>query len=968
MKLSVASATCVGVSLLALVAPAMAQTAPQVDGAQLRSEDPADAGTDAAASDIIVTGSRIVRDGYTAPTPVTVATTEDLVKATPTNVPDALNKLPQFQNSSSPSRSSHNFANSASHGNVLNLRGVGGNRTLILFDGMRVPPTTYQGTVDTNVIPNALLQRVDIVTAGASAAYGSDAVAGVVNFVLNRKFTGLTGSVQAGVSQRGDNGNQRISLAGGMDLFGGRGHLLLSGEYYNNDGMLRSDRKGGNANYVYVGSVPGSTAAPGSNANPRVLQDNIHLIFASDNGKILDGPFANYQINGDGTIRPFDNGTPTGTAAFNIGGDGFVIPSDVHAVAPLRTYQTFGRFSYDVTDDINFFVQGNFTRSELSYISQSNAWVGTQNAPVFQGNPFIPARIEAALTPGQQFNIGKYSGDSAKKPFTQERTDFWMATAGLEGNLGDGWKWSVNYTHGSSRHSVDQHGLYDYQKAYAALDAVRDTNGNIVCRPTLSADPVIRARFAGCQPLNIFLTGDAYTNQPGYDYATGTMSYDARIKHDAAALQFQGSPFELPGGPVDIVVGGEWRKQSLDLTSNSDPSRLDTAAERSEYFAGLRGVSSTSLFYWLTNVGQAQGSVTVKEAFGEINLPIVKDMPFLNSLELNGAGRITDYSTSGQVETWKVGLTWKPVQDILLRGTISRDIRAPTLFDLFAGDQSGIGLLTDPVSGQSGNVSTVSGGNRLLDPEKAKTRTFGFVLTPRFLPGFSLSADYFNLKIDGAIGTLDTTRIVQNCVANASAPECALITRPSPTAFPSLVRIAAANIARLETAGVDIDASYATRLGNGNFSARAYVSWLDKYVTQQSAAVPAYDSAGYGINNGPIARPKWRGTLNLNYVSDGGLTIFVSEQYTGPVKVGSREPNNNYSGAKAPSVWYTDLTISQKIEGWGGSLEPFITINNLFDRDPPLVAADIPGVNLPTIISTYDTVGRAFTAGVRFKF
>ncbi|MGC4252476.1 MAG: TonB-dependent receptor [Sphingobium sp.] len=785
-----------------------------------------------------------MRDGYTAPTPVTVATTEDLVKATPTNVPDALNKLLQFQNSSSPARSSHNFANSASHGNVLNLRGVGGNRTLILFDGLRVPPTTFQGTVDTNVIPNALLQRVDIVTAGASAAYGSDAVAGVVNFVLNRKFTGLTGNAQAGISDRGDNANQRLSLAGGMELFGGRGHLLLSGEYYNNEGMLRSARKGGNANYVYVGSVPGSSEPPGSDANPRILQDDIHLIFASDNGKIIGGPFDNYQINSDGTIRPFNNGTATGTPFFNVGGDGFVIPSDVHAVAPLRTYQTFGRFSYDVTDDITFFAQGNFTRSDLNYISQSNAWVGGQEAPVFQGNPFIPAEIEAALAPGQGFAVGKYSGDSRKKPFTKERTDFWMATAGLEGKFGDGWSWSVNYTHGDSRHSVDQHGLYDYQKAYAALDAVRDGNNNIVCRPTLSADPVIRARFAGCQPLNIFLTGDAYTAQPGYDYATGTMSYDARIKHDAIALQFQGSPFELPGGPVDIAFGGEWRKQSLNLTSNSDPSLLDTPEKRAEYFAGLRGVAGGSQFFWLTNVGQARGSVTVKEAFGEINLPIVKDVPFLQSLDLNGAGRVTDYSTSGRVETWK------PVQDILLRGTISRDIRAPTLFDLFAGDQSGLGLLVDPVSNETANVPTLSGGNRALKPEKSKTKTVGVVLTPRFLPGFSLSVDYFDLKIDGAIGTLGTGDIVRNCAQNAAAPECALITRPSPTEFPTLVRLVAANIAKLETAGIDIDASYSTRLGNGAFTARAYVSWLDKYVTQQSTLAPAYDYAGTARSRG----------------------------------------------------------------------------------------------------------------------
>lgn len=943
----------------ALTSPALAQ---DVDPEGARAEGPA-------VSDIVVTGSRIVRDGYQAPTPVTVAPVEDLLKSTPSNIPDALNKLPQFTSSSSPARSSHNFANEPNHGNVLNLRGVGGGRTLILFDGVRVPPTTYVGTVDVSVIPNALIERVEVVTAGASAAYGSDAVTGVVNFVLDRDFTGVSGSAQAGVSVRGDNASQRLSLAVGTKVLGDKGHLLLSGEFYNSEGMLRSDRRAALRDYVYLGSVAGSTAAPGSAANPLKLYDNVRLIFSSDNGKIINGPFANFTINNDGTLRPFANGVATGTGGFSVGGDGFTIPADVHAVAPLKTYNAFGRFSYSLTPDVEFFAQGNFSRSDLRYVSQTNAWTGTQNAPVFEGNPFIPAPIAAALaanpTPDQRFDVGKYSADLDKKPVTNERTDFWMVTAGFTGDL-DGWKWRADYTHGDSKHSVDQSGLYDYQKAYAALDAVRDGSGNIVCRPTLDPDPAVRARFTGCQPLNVFLTGAAYSAQPGYDYATGTMSYDARIKHDAFQAAIQGSPFELPGGPVDIVVGAEYRKQSLRLTSNSDPSLLDTPAERNAYFAGLRGVAGASLFYWLTNVGVANGTVNVKEAFAEVNVPILKDTVGFQSLALNAAGRITDYSTSGTVKTWKVGAVWQPIADITLRGTLSRDIRAPTLFNLFAGDQSGIGLLTDPVTNISQNVSTVSGGNPNLKPEVAKTLAVGAVLRPRFLPGFSLSIDYFRLKIDGAIGTLGAGQIVQNCFANAGAPECGLISRPSAAAFPTLVRLAPANIAFLETAGIDFDATYTAELGSGRLTARLYASYLDKYITQQSVAVPALDSSAYG--NNAVGRPRWRGTFNLNYATEQ-FSVFVSEQYFSSMKLGSPDVNQNYVGSpRIPEVWTTDLTLTANIKAMNGSLQPFITINNLFDKQPPLVASNIPGVNLPTIFSLYDTIGRTFTAGVRFKF
>ncbi|RSU71266.1 TonB-dependent receptor, partial [Sphingomonas sp. S-NIH.Pt3_0716] len=254
-----ASSLAIGASIVAMTGSALAQDAAAPAPAP---EQAAEQGSAApvSTSDIVVTGSRIVRDGYTAPTPVTVATTEELSRTTPSSIPDALNKLPQFSNSLSPSKSASNFSNAPIHGNVLNLRGLGTPsanpkgplRTLILFDGMRVSPTEYIGTIDTNVLPQLLMQRVDVVTGGASAQWGSDAVAGVVNFVLDKKFTGIKGVAQAGISDEGDNANQRLGLAVGQDFAGGRGHILLSGEYSNNEGMLRSDRDYATKGYSYV--------------------------------------------------------------------------------------------------------------------------------------------------------------------------------------------------------------------------------------------------------------------------------------------------------------------------------------------------------------------------------------------------------------------------------------------------------------------------------------------------------------------------------------------------------------------------------------------------------------------------------------------------------------------------------------------------------------------------------------------
>lgn len=961
---------------LSMAGQAFAQDVTQDDGADASQSGP-----------IVVTGTRIVRDGYNSPTPVTVATTEDLAKTTPSSIPDALNKLPQFQNSLSPGKSAANFSSIPIHGNILNLRGLGTPsanpkgplRTLILLDGVRVPPTTYIGTIDTNVIPNLLVNRVDVVTGGASAAWGSDAVAGVVNFVLDKKFTGIKGQLQAGVDEQGDNANQRLALAFGTPFAGGRGHFIASAEYYNNDGMLRSDRAVGRANYTYVGSnascvnttTDASACSPGGSLNPFIAKSNILISSNNDTGVIKGSsvagfPFTNYVSNGDGTFRPFDSGQAVGTPGYQLGGDGYAIPDDTSAITPFETYQGYGRLSYDLTDNVNAYVQGIYSRTNLSYDSLANSLVTPVN--LYKGNPYLPASIDALLpTANDYISFGQYSIDNPK-PHAEEQTDFWMGTLGFDADFG-GWKANVSYTHGETVHKVAQSGLYDYQKLYAAVDAVTDPGtGNVTCRVLL--DPTYASAFAGCQPINVLMGAPSVTSPDGYAYATGTSSYRATLKHDSIMGTISGSPFELPAGPVDIVLGAEWRKQSLDLASNADPATLDTTAERDAYFAGLRGVPSSVLYYWLTNVGVANGSQTVKEVFGEIAVPILADTPGFQELSLNGAARLTDYSNSGSVTTWKVGATWKPVDDLLLRGMYSRDIRAPNLYELFRGDTSGIGIVLDPVTNINFNVPTVSGGNTNLTPEIAKTLSFGAVLSPSFLPGFSMSIDYYSIKLDGAIDSLSSQQILDNCYKyGASAPTCSLITRPSANAFPTQVRIAEANIASLETAGIDFDASYRTSVGNnGALNLRLYANYLDKFTTQLTADQPVLHYEGVSfVGSNPVAYPRWRGSLMVDY-SNGPIGVTVSEQYIGNMDLGRPGQTENFVNPKTGAVFYTDLSMRYTVKHNGGELEFFTTVNNLFDKQPPIVPATVPGVNLPTNISIYDIVGRAYTAGVRFKF
>jgi outer membrane receptor protein involved in Fe transport len=958
------TALCAGASVLAIGASAHAQTASSSKAANANASSQAGSVTE-----VVVTGTRLRSNGYTQPTPVTVAPTEELLKVTPTNIADALNNLPQFVNSSSPARSTHNFTNSALNGNILNLRGVGGNKTLILLDGERMPPTTYLGAVDVDVLPNLLVSRVDIVTGGASSVYGSDAVAGVVNYVLDHNFTGVKGEFSGGVSQKGDNSNYKVGIALGSKLFNDRGHVLFSFEDYNNDGMLRSDRDAATHNYIFAGAVPGSLAQPGTAANPWKLYQNANIGIASPTGAMLFGPLAGQQFTVGGTgLMPFNPGTPTGTPGYYYNGvnhSGLQIPANNTAIAPLDTKKVFGRLSFDFTPDVTGYVQGNYTRSALSYTLEANGFLPI---PLFSGNPYLPAAAQSAMTAAGAPSISVFQYPFGPNPHTTEVTDFYTIGAGLDGRF-RGWDWNLHYNHAHSTDDVDQGQTLMWQHAYAAVDAVvNPANGHIVCNPSLSADPAIAARYASCQPLNIF---NPYSTPGGLAYALGTSSFQATVTQDDVAGSISGHPFSLPAGPVLFAAGGEYRHESLLLTSNSNPALLDTPAEQAAYFAGLRGVPPGTLAFWLTNVGVADASEDVKEGFGEIDVPIVKDLPLMESLHLSAAGRVTDYSTSGTVETWKLGATWRVSQDFQLRVVRSRDIRAPNLYELFAGAQSGIGQVTDPVTHTTANLSTISAGNPNLKPEDGDTFTVGGVITPRVLPGFSASIDYYQLKISNAIQTLSAQDVLNNCTINGIAEACALITRPSPTSFPTLIHSGPVNTVELKTNGIDFDVTYHRHVGDGDLSTRLYANYLLSFFTEFDGGV--YDLAGYASPaNQPIAYPRLRGELSVDYRYHA-WDFFVNEQYIGSYSLNVPLPagvvnTNVYENPNVGAEWYTNLTVSYTLPIKNAKVDTFLTVNNLFDQDPPLIPGAIPGENLPTIISLYDTVGRSFTMGVRFKF
>jgi iron complex outermembrane receptor protein len=976
-----------GSSLIALAASAQAQTSPapqapsEIEAARAASDaapaaDAAPGAIPPAAADrgddIVVTGSRVVRNGFQAPTPVTVVAVEDLVKAAPTNIPDALNQLPQFSGSRGATGGAGDNtlsnANQPRAGNYLNLRNVGSQRMLVLLDGRRVPPTSFEGIVDTNTIPQALIQRVDVVTAGASAVYGADAVSGVVNFVLNTKLEGVRGTLQRGITERGDNANWRASIAGGTSFAEDRGHIVASFDHFDSDGIARKDARPYLTEPYYWLAGTGTAADPFRTVTNAVSSNSTYggLITGVQNAAGANNPAGSGLLNtmfvGPQTTRRQQLGTATNNVNVRIGGDGNQGYYDTVLAAALRTEQAFVHARYDLTDNITAFAQGSYSFARNQYNALYDNRAGATALRIYSGNAFLPANIQAQMTATgtSSFSLSKVFTDLPVYA-TDTKTESWTTTAGFEGKfdfLTNG-RWDVFYTHGDAQLRTSQ-AQNENRNLFAAIDAVRDpASGNVVCRVTL----VNPGLLPGCVPLNPF--GSGTLSAAASDYVSNPSQFQVTNKLDEVGANFGGSPFDTWAGPVAFNVGLNYRKQSLGQTSNADPTvAID--------YTGIRGLPATTpARFSFTNVGVADGKLTSKEAYGELVVPILKDFVLAQELELNGAVRYTDYSTSGGVWTWKGGVSWVVTNGLRFRGTRSKDIRAPTLYDLFAGRQVNPAFYNDEgVTGLTLPTVQTSGGNALLVPEVGHTTAVGVVLQPAFLPGFSASIDYYDLKITNAISTITPLVAQRACVASGgSDPLCSLIIRPGPITdtsagnFPTEYRNFPVNIASLRTSGVDFDVNYRTNVPGGRLLLRGVVSYLDKFETNSGAGARTFDIAA------TVNRSRWRATLSAN-LDAGPIGLFLQSRIIGAAHSDTAaNVGQIYVDNDIPAQAYFDATINANIKAGSRTLTPFLTVNNLLDRKALIIpAAFSPGVLLPTDSGAYDTIGRRFTAGVRFGF
>lgn len=954
MKAAFLARLSIGASLFAMSVVAQAQDALPGDTAEAVDRESA---STTAPDQILVTGSRIQRQGYSAPTPLTVLNSDELIRKAPSNVPDALNQLPQFQGSINQNMQADTGASKVRSGNYLDIRALGAQRVLILMNGRRVPPTSSNGATDANLIPQMLIRRVDVVTGGASAAYGSDAVSGVVNFVLDDQFKGLKLNAQSGISTYGDNGSHKFAGAFGQSFLDDKLHVIASAEYYHSDGIGdRSSRETSSGESTLSGMTIGGS---GTALAPYYYVSNAHLNSQTFGGLVTSGPLAGKQFTPGGGLASFNPGTPIpGRPGYGVGSDGIIFPSNQRTGAPsLTTKQFFGRVSYEVVPEVAAFVEASYNTGRNADRNASPFSPGTGTV-VFAENAFLRPEIAAQLVPGSSFRMARSFRDWATDP-TEQKSRNIIVNAGVGGALG-GVKWDIYYTHGKSTFETESYQL-ENRKFFAAMDAVRNSSGQIVCRITITNPGLMD----NCVPLNIF--GEGSSSQAAIDFVHGTSRWKAVNKMDLVAANFSAEPFSLWAGPVSIAVGGEYRHQSIVQTSNGNPA-VPTD------FTGVRGATTANRFASV-NVGVGAGAYTVKEIYGEIALPLARDSA-IGDLDLNGAARYTNYSTSGSVTTWKVGGSYQPIPDIRFRGTLSQDIRAPSLFELFAGKQQTTSPLTDLHTGTSSNTNVISSGNPGLKPEVARTLTVGGVFSPRFLPGFNLSVDYYRIRIRDAIAQPFTyIQMADLCERSNGASElCAQIIRPfgfenrTPANFPTEIRLQNLNLARTKVEGLDIEASYRMAALGGTIGARLIATRLFHYRQQNSSVSPVVDFAGNAdFIQGfyPLPLPKWRGNLELSYVSET-FNVSVQERHIGAF---NKSDQFAYLNNRVPATWYTDFNIGYRLSDVPANPELYLTVNNVFNQKGRLfLISPLTGLNIPTARSVYDIVGRYFTVGVKTRF
>ena len=901
---------------------------------------------DEALEEVVVTGSRIKRKDLIATSPVNIITTEALELTGSTHVANYINELPSAGVPGSVDTGT-NFRTATTGLNTVDLRNLGVERTLVLVNGRRhVGGAAGSPTVDLSMIPAALVQRVEVVTGGASAVYGSEAMAGVINFIMKDDFEGVEVNARFGTSEIGGADEKDVSFLAGANFADDRGNATVYFGY-SDRGILRSSDRELSAHDATNSSFgpKGHFFDPGFNIS--LTQD--------DTTGLFDKPFVNAE-------------------------DGF----DRNAVrlirVPSERLQFNANLNYKINDHVNFFSETAFNRLTASsqlepsivgfFISVGS--IPNINVPI--DNPFVPTELRDAVlaaTPGAEHivmfrrftEIGPRTSDVQRQTF---RTTF-----GLNGDINDNWDYEVYYQYGVNTQDQTNGGVFNTLNFLNGLNVEDDGAGGFQCADSL-------ARDLGCVPINVF--GEGTITGAALDFVKVDSQLTTRMVQQVGGVTLTGSVFDLPAGELGVAVGAEWRKETSAFNSDS------LAA------SGLTSGNSTP---------NTVGEYDVYEMFAEAVVPILQDAPFAKYLGLEFAARHANYSTIGGNWAYKISGDWRPTDDLRVRGGYSTAVRAPNISELFDPGSETFRSFVDPCAfgGQGGasadgntiydaqsatvQANCASMGTALLDPaginivsagglaagnpnlneEKADTWTVGAVYTPNFIPGLNITIDYFDIQITDAISTFTAQTTADQCVRQPDFPNnpfCSLIQRGGANGLILRIDALAINAAVLTTAGFDFAIDYTTELGDGVISANINGTRTTEYEFTPFEGGDIIDD----LNE--IGVPKLKINTTLTY-DIGKFRFGWSARYIDSVNVDNDNPSAG--PGVIDSYFYNDIQIRYTFDD-EGQYEVFAGIDNLFDKEPPFLGQGVPGdvTGTNTAADIYDVVRRFGYVGFKAKF
>lgn len=869
-----------------------------------------------------------------------VLSPQQLKQTNAVTVEELLNANPQFV----PGQASSSN-NPASGVATVDLRGLGSQRTLVLIDGKRAPSYDTQGQVDVDTIPPALIKRIEVLTGGASAVYGSDAIAGVVNFVLDDRFTGVQADVSTQITTYGDGGQYNAALTGGIKL-GDRGNFVLSAGYTKREGVHyaarpRYDRALDSGDLV--------TDAGSSNTNPTV--------FDLPSGDEL-------QVDAAGNLVPI----------YKL----YDYQPVNYAQTPLTRYNLMALARYQITDGIEFFARGSYTNAKVSALLAPTATAG-YTFDISPENPFLTAGERAAFFPG---GVGSNPDGTTtvgiRRRITESigrlqkfKNENYQIVGGFRGDFGANYHWEVFAQYGQTLRHIGLLNDLSYNRVSQAIDAVPGPNG-----------PQCRDPSNGCVPLDVFQATTLPADQLAFVTANGAQRdkvtqfvAGANLSGDLAFLQLPWASH-----PAAFSIGVEYRRETGSTIADPD-------------------YASGDLIYY----GQGQsisGHYDTKEAYAELKIPIVQDKPLFYALDLEGGFRYSRYSSVGSVYTYKAGGDWSPVEGIRFRGIYQRAVRAPNIYELFSPVVGGTGSLNnDPCAGPgvpaniaaiciaqgapsvgnipapiSGQVNVFTGGNPNLKAEKSNTFTAGLVVNPRALSALSVSIDYYNIKISNAIDVTPPQTVINDCFVISLDPTsdvCQSIKRnPLNGSLSGNLQYGVpevlGNIAEKKTSGIDVALNYSGgQIGGLSYALSFAGTYVIDFTQKSSALSPAFQCAGrFGSACNPLEPiPKWKHTLDLQ-LGTGPVNFITRWRYFGSVR---EDAGTDILVSHIPAQNYFDETITFNVDK---RYDLRLGVGNIFNKKAPIVgdtvgndynaASTFPGV--------YDILGRTFFAGVTAKF